>query len=250
MSSSPFRWWGSSGASRPFAHSCSRCFCSPSCSLRCRKRPAAALRALLGVPVIMALWVNLHGGWLVGLGTLAIWLALVLVEPDQDFRRRAVFCGAGLAAALATLANPYGVQMWSFVRETVRLRRPDIMEWAPISTIPLGAATPWIVSVTAAAFVLVRSPLALRPRDLAVIAMLAVAAFRVNRLDAFLAIAVVVLLAPEFARRWPEHPSHPRNTLSAPDRRTAIAVTLIAAAVVSLRLAGRSPEADVPPTQP
>ena len=197
------------------------------------------LRALLGVPVIMALWVNLHGGWLVGLGTLAIWLALILLEPDQDFRRRAVFCGAGLAAALATLANPYGVQMWSFLRETVSLRRPDIMEWAPISTIPLGAATPWIVSVTAAAFVLVRSPLPFRPRDLAVIVMLAVAAFRVNRLDAFLAIAVVVLLAPEFAQLWMENPSHSRNALPAPHRRTAIAVTLIAAAFMSLA-AGRS----------
>jgi hypothetical protein len=197
------------------------------------------LRALLGVPVIMAMWVNLHGGWLVGLGTLAVWIALTLVEPDQDFRRRAVFCGAGLAAALATLANPYGVQMWSFLRETVSLRRPDIMEWAPISSIPLGAATPWIVSVTAAGFVLVRSPLPFRPRDLAVIAMLAVAAFRVNRLDAFLAIAVVVLLAPEFAQLWPQNPSHRRTALPAPHRRAAIAVTLIAAAVMSLS-AGRS----------
>jgi hypothetical protein len=197
------------------------------------------LRALLGVPVIMAMWVNLHGGWLVGLGTLAVWIALTLVEPDQDFRRRAVFCGAGLAAALATLANPYGVQMWSFLRETVSLRRPDIMEWAPISSIPLGAATPWIVSVTAAGFVLVRSPLPFRPRDLAVIAMLAVAAFRVNRLDAFLAIAVVVLLAPEFAQLWPQNPSHRRTALPAPHRRAAVAVTLIAAAVMSLS-AGRS----------
>jgi hypothetical protein len=196
-------------------------------------------RALIGVPVIMALWVNLHGGWLVGLGTLAIWLALALIEPDQDWRRRAVFCGAGLSAALATLANPYGVQMWSFLRETVGLRRPDIMEWAPISSIPLGAATPWIVSVTTAAFVLVRSPLPFRPRDLAVIAMLAIAAFRVNRLDAFLAIAVVVLLAPEFAQLRAEHSSHPRNPRPAPHRRAAMAVTLIAAAAMSLS-AGRS----------
>ena len=63
-------------------------------------------RALIGVPVIMALWVNLHGGWLVGLGTLAIWLAVALVEPGQDWRRRAVFLGTGLTAAMATLANP------------------------------------------------------------------------------------------------------------------------------------------------
>jgi hypothetical protein len=196
-------------------------------------------RALIGVPVIMALWVNLHGGWLVGLGALAIWMALALAEPDQSFRHRAVLCGAGLAAAIATLANPYGVQMWSFLRETVSLRRPDILEWAPISSIPLGAATPWIVSVAAAALVLVRSRLPFRPRDLGVIAMLAVAASRVNRLDAFLAIAVVVLLAPEFAQLWPADPSDPRDARPPPDRRAAIAVTLIAAAAMSLA-AGRA----------
>ena len=94
--------------------------------------------------------------------------------------------------------------------------RPDILEWVPISSIPFGAAIPWIVSVTAGAFVLIRSSLPFRPRDLAVIVVLAVAAFRVNRLDAFLAIAVVVLLAPEFAQLGSQRSSDPRNPRPAP----------------------------------
>ena len=215
-------------------------------------------RALLGVPVIMALWVNLHGGWVVGMGTLAVWLAVALIEPHQGARRRLIFCGAGLGAAIATLANPYGVRLWTFLLETVGLRRPDILEWASISGIPLGAAIPWIVSVAAAGFVLVRSPLPYRPRDLAVIGVLAVLAFRVNRLDAFLAIAVVVLLAPEFAQLWPARSpgaapwlgaapppgaarspgpapsSGARNRPGTTNRRAAIAVTLVAAVAMSL----------------
>ena len=95
------------------------------------------------------------------------------------------------------------------------------------------------MSVTAAAFVLIRSPLRFRPRDLAVIVMLAVAAFRVNRLDAFLAIAVVVLLAPEFAQLWTERSSVFQSPRPAPHRRAAVAVTLIAAAFMSLA-AGRA----------
>jgi hypothetical protein len=117
------------------------------------------------------------------------------------------------------------------------------LEWASISGIPLGAATPWIVSVTAAGFVLLMSPLPRRPRDLAVIGMLAVLAFRVNRLDGFLAIAVVVLLAPEFAQLWATRSSPAQNRLPTPHGKTAIAVTLIAAVAMSLpagRLIGQS----------
>ena len=129
--------------------------------------------------------------------------------------------------------------MWMFLRETVGLTRPDILEWAPISSIPFGAAIPWIVSVTAGAFVLIRSSLPFRPRDLAVVVVLAVAAFRVNRLDAFLAIAVVVLLAPEFAQLGSQRSSDLKNPRPAPHRRAAVAVTLIAAAFMSLA-AGRA----------
>jgi hypothetical protein len=227
-------------------------------------------RALLGVPPIMALWVNLHGGWLLGMSTLAIWLAVALIERHQGTRRRVILCGAGLGAALATLANPYGVQLWMFLLETVGQRRPDILEWASIPGIPLGAATPWIVSVAAAGFALLRSPLPYRPRDLAVIGVLAILAFRVNRLDGFLAIAVGVLLAPEFAQLWPARStgaapwlgtapspgaapclgtapsrgaaplpgpapsSGARNRPGTPNRRAAIAVTLVAAVAMSL----------------
>ena len=40
------------------------------------------------LPVIFALWVNLHGGWLVGAGVLVIVTAVALIERSLDVRRR------------------------------------------------------------------------------------------------------------------------------------------------------------------
>ncbi|MGH9408161.1 MAG: hypothetical protein ACRD1V_01755, partial [Vicinamibacterales bacterium] len=74
--------------------------------LRSAERGRAARLWLL--PAVFAVWVNLHGGWIVGLSVLAMW-AVVEASPfrrfDIDGR---VLVGAVIAAALATLVNPYG----------------------------------------------------------------------------------------------------------------------------------------------
>ena len=147
---------------------------------------------------------------------------------------RGLLCAVGVSAGLATLANPYGFRMWTFLWTTVGFARPDIAEWAPISAIPLGAAVPFIVSVAAAGFVVARSRQSRRPKDLILVALLATAAFRVNRLDAFLAVAVVVLLAPEFAQLWSAQPSRERLSDPVRFRYAAMAVTFLVAIVMSV----------------
>jgi hypothetical protein len=161
-------------------------------------------------------------------------MALSVLERNQPWRHRAVLCAAGVSGALATLANPYGFRMWTFLWNTVGFARPDIEEWAPISAIPLGAAVPWIVSVVAAGFVVAKSRRSRRPKDLILVAVLAAAAFRVNRLDAFLAVAVVVLLAPEFARLWSVRPSSGPRTVPMTSRYAAMVVTFLVAIVMSM----------------
>jgi hypothetical protein len=191
------------------------------------------LRALAGVPIIMALWVNLHGGWLVGMGVLCAWIGLAVLEPQQPWRRRAVLASVGAAAALATLANPYGVRMWAFLWDTVGFGRGDILEWAPITRIPPGAAVPWLLSLAAAAFVVVRSRQPRRPRDLILVAVLAAASFRVNRLDAFFAVGVAVLLAPEFAQLWAGRRIESRKEMPGGSRYARLAVTFLVAVAMS-----------------
>lgn len=95
------------------------------------------------LPVVFALWANLHGGFLAGAGLLAFWGSVRSIALIRDVTRagrrraeivRALSLGAPLAgAALAILVNPYGVGLVAFLLRTATVPRPEIVEWAPLS---------------------------------------------------------------------------------------------------------------------
>ncbi len=95
---------------------------------------------LFGIPPIFALWVNLHGGFLAGLGVLALWsVARTAISLHRSFRegwraRRSdmAFLTATFAAVIATFANPFGTRLVYFLFRTATIPRPDIIEWQPI----------------------------------------------------------------------------------------------------------------------
>ncbi len=172
-------------------------------------------RSLFVVPPLFALWVNLHGGWIVGLGVFGLWtLAQIATRirwspgssdpgsgssdpgsKDPGLQSsRWMLVVIGLASAAATLLNPHGVRMWAFLAETVRLGRDDIEEWGSVLTYPLALGLPWLISLAAAGAAIWRSPQVRRPDRIAIVFLLAVLSFRVSRLDAFFALAVVLLL--------------------------------------------------------
>ncbi|MEW6071332.1 MAG: hypothetical protein AB1726_01890 [Planctomycetota bacterium] len=74
------------------------------------------------------LWVNLHGGFVVGLGFL--WLHIL----EQRARRAPCrhLLAAGLAAPLFALVNPYGPRYLSYLARALLLDRSLIPEWAPV----------------------------------------------------------------------------------------------------------------------
>jgi len=154
-------------------------------------------KVLLIAPPLMAIWVNLHGGWIVGLGVLGIWTVMRVIDGRMPMRARLFVASAGLAAMSATLLNPYGAHMWAFLGETVRLGRADIEEWGSILTYPVALGVPWAIVLTMAAIAVWRAGRPRRFDYLAIVAILALASFRVSRLDAFFTLAVVILLAPE-----------------------------------------------------
>ena len=99
-------------------------------------------------PVSMLLWVNLHGGWLLGMTLLAIYMVAAYFEslrgPDAIARilsaNRARAMGLMLAAsAVATVVNPYGLRLHEHIyrylsdpylmNRIAEFRSPDFHGW-------------------------------------------------------------------------------------------------------------------------
>jgi hypothetical protein len=86
-------------------------------------------RGLVLLVVIQILWCNLHGGFLAGLGLLALYAL------GEGISRRPFwpYVAALLAATLVTLINPYGLEYWHYLFRAVTMPRPEITEWASIA---------------------------------------------------------------------------------------------------------------------
>jgi hypothetical protein len=181
-------------------------------------------RPLLLVPLLIALWANLHGGWILGLAVYALWSVTRLTNQPASLWQRAYPLMIGLVAGAAALLNPWGLQLWAFLEETVRPARADIEEWGAITQYPLALGIPWALTVAVAGLALWRGGRPRRLDYLALIGLLAALAFFVGRLDAFFVLSVVILLDEQLAAIW-----EPRSTTSASRPQTGIiAVTAIA----------------------
>lgn len=92
-------------------------------------RLTGSFRRLWLVAPLMAVWANLHGGFLAGLGLIALYTL------GEGFSRRPFlpFAAAFLAAGLATLINPYGLDYWRYLAAAVALPRPEITEWLSVT---------------------------------------------------------------------------------------------------------------------
>jgi hypothetical protein len=167
-------------------------------SLLCRTLVRDRARERRWLPLLFAIWVNCHGGWIVGLGILGVWAA-----ADTYVRRvRLVEWALIICASIAgTLVNPYGWGLWFFIAETVRLTR-EITEWGPLWGTPALNWIPWIVSTIGTAW-FARRPLPMRWPTAAVLVMLSYSSLRVMRIESIFVTATAILLAPAIRERWP-----------------------------------------------
>ncbi len=75
--------------------------------------------SLWALPIVFAVWVNLHGGVLAGAGILLLWIAVRLRSVLRDTSRTGAenlrdvtrFGLLGIASGLALLFNPYGLTL-------------------------------------------------------------------------------------------------------------------------------------------
>lgn len=149
------------------------------------------------IPLLFLFWANLHGGWIVGLAVTGIW---AFIDVGTTRRHAVEWTIIVAASAAATLATPYGIDLWRFLWTTVHFTR-DIDEWRPLWTWPAVNWIGWIAATAAALWFSVR-PHRFRWPALAVAIVLAVASLRVSRLTALFVMTTVVCFAPVIRDRW------------------------------------------------
>ncbi len=160
----------------------------------------------LGLPVLMALWINVHGGVLAGVGLAGIALGAnaAVRATRRDLSRHQAIATIGIVFAVVTalLVNPYGFRLLHFLVWDVTPQVP-ISEWKSVP--PFDASFPGfklMVLVTLAGIVVLRPRLA----ETAIVLVTAAVAFRHQRHIPLFAIAATPLLAATFReglRRWP-----------------------------------------------
>jgi hypothetical protein len=86
---------------------------------------------------LMALWANLHGGFFIGIVVLTLYSMVAAVDDlttGAGWRRGAKLFLLTIAAAAATLLNPYGVGMWATIAHALRnpYTRNVVRDWQPL----------------------------------------------------------------------------------------------------------------------
>jgi hypothetical protein len=100
------------------------------------------LRAIWFLPLLMLVWVNTHGSWIIGLGTIGVYLASGLMTihlgslETQPWtpRERIHLTIAFLLSVVATFITPYGADLakFPFIVSSMPLGVANVQEWQPI----------------------------------------------------------------------------------------------------------------------
>lgn len=95
--------------------------------------------AIIPLTVMMAVWTNVHGGCVAGLGTIGVYTACALLER----KRVKPLLLAAAAGFLATFANPHGAKFWLVLLPGVLHPRTRITEWQPLPLFASDAFLPF-----------------------------------------------------------------------------------------------------------
>ena len=166
-----------------------------------RTRP----RVALAIPVLMVLWANLHGAFVVGVGLLVIEVAAAIWRRDRPGVARYLLVTAASVAAL--LVNPWGARVLGYAlsfpaNPTVT---GIVSEWGP-ATLRQPAGALILAAIGVLVLAVVRAPAPQRaPEQLLRMALLAGLGLWAVRAGAWFGLALPVALCA-LARRGPERP--------------------------------------------
>jgi hypothetical protein len=95
----------------------------------CRFRDHGSARSLIALPVIMALWANMHGGFLLAFPLIGVFALEAFIAKDRKALQLYGICFA--ACIIATLINPYGYGVYYGAYNTLNsvIGKQYIIEW-------------------------------------------------------------------------------------------------------------------------
>lgn len=159
------------------------------------------LKIALVAPLALV-WVNVHGGFVVGLGVVVLYAVGSWLNRSDP----RPFIGGVALFGLMSLINPYGWEYWRFILYAVSLDRPEIAEWT--ATDPFNLSYWTFVALSVAAVVAVVWTWLRRRTELDWVAVLVVAAtmvfgWRAVKHQPLLGIAATAFLPLLIQRAWP-----------------------------------------------
>jgi hypothetical protein len=201
----------------------------------------SSTRWLWWAPLVFGVWVNLHGGFLAGLAFVLLWAALDAVlawrrTPGWQASPVRAFGPALAATLLATLVNPYGIDLLVFLR-TALVSRNEIAEWHPLH--PIAAeGIGYVVTLLLGIAGFRRSRRHPRATMVGLFLAAALAPLAARRHLPLFAIAAALIAGEHIADGWPRLLSEPPTP--GPPRRfwalaAPLAIGLAAAAIATPR---------------
>jgi len=166
---------------------------------------------------LMLIWVNVHGGFVAGVGTIAIYTCVAamrnfLPRMTQTARRGGgeqirsakmkVMVAVALGSLLVTCLNPYGVKFWSYIVPAVLAKRPLIAEWQPLPLFASDVFMPFRILFLLVIMLLIAGWKRVPQKSWTGLIMLAVTAFlawRSRRHAPFFGVAALAFAGPYLA---------------------------------------------------
>jgi len=111
--------------------------------------PAKRRKLIWGLPLLMMIWVNLHGAFVLGLALVGLFLGLEAIQsyagcPSMPKRNLWMLGLVLILCCLATLANPVSYRIYSYIDAVMRDPSSQnlVLEWQPPR---IDAAKGWVL---------------------------------------------------------------------------------------------------------
>ena len=111
------------------------------------------MRCLWLAPILFFFWANTHGGFVAGYCIFLAYLGMrgfeaYLSAGKSSFGLLRRFTMMGAAAGLGTLINPYGPRLHLWLLESLRVPRPEILEWHAPDLTSTTMIPVWLIMFT------------------------------------------------------------------------------------------------------